>query len=953
MPIGDRSVVDVLIRIRTVVPEADRGQAAVEGVKKATTQARQSVDAFNKSVYESGRVLFRYTFYAMWFSQILQAYLGMRLVRRFLDATNAMEDALARLEAISGATYEQIEAAREFADELSARVPFAASEIVKALEAGVRAGLELGQAMEVVRSSTALALAEGTSLAEATEFLSQAMFAFGLSAERVGEALGMIFEAARQSPYVFGQVTYALRLTMASASALNQSLESLLALLSIFGRAGVPAAQAATMINQTMTRLGDPETMAFIETLLEYGAAIPEVLERIGGEIPVLFDVEKGLGDIGEAMIGAAQTIAYLREQAMAEGWLGEFDRQLMQILYRVFGVRNIRAFLTLAKVSVAEYRELRQTIAEATGAVEEYMQRMMGSWEVTRRMASESVRNVMRLVGTGMLSVFHPVLRVVSELLNGFFLIGRQMPLVMDVVGGFLGIITTVGTAAAVISSFTLALWLLQARLQDIGELVKETPELFAKVAGKVPPGASAFMIGRYFVFGRFMPILRGVLSVAVTLALLFAGWRRNLQGTQGVLSEIAETLEQMPGPVGKVATAIGRWFRLARERPQSALQAIVGGIYNTFEATLAALVRLVRWAFGRVVDVLRFSLEAMGKVLHFIFYPLALVVGGGDAQRGYERLYWFLQNVVGGILGLALFGVAVGKAIDTVKKVFGWVFGFFRYLIRGYTLGRYIRWPGLFRIFDVAFGQGLRLMYSFLRRLWHWVNLFRVVASQLGFWQAVRMFFAMGLSKIVQVFRTHLIVPLLNYLRTLYVQAIIPLILRIKELILVVWDYIKALILEKILKRTSGTEGIISGWGGALAGGGLGGLFGKLGTWLGGLFGKLGGFLGPLLAKFWWIFPIIAALGGLGYGLYRLFTRPRQEAPRVPTAPTGLLAPAYATTMNVSISPTIIVPQGTPAEQAEMIMQELEGRLVQFFETYAWRKEQLNLERQERAYG
>jgi TP901 family phage tail tape measure protein len=967
----------------------------------------------------------------MWFAQVVQAYLGYRVVRAFLAPAEAADEALVRLKAISGATAEEMRAVTDFADAMAVATPFAFAQVVRGIEAAVRAGLNLAQAMEVVKAATGLAVAEGINLAEATEFLSQVMFSFQLRAEDVGQALNMIFEAARQSPYTFGQIRYALSLTMASASALNQSLESVLALISIFGKAGVPAAQAATMINQAFTRLGDPETMQFIEGILEYGSTLPEVLERIGGEMPVLFDIEKGLGDVGEALIAAAQTIAVMREEAQKEGWLGEFDRALMMILYRVFGIRNIRAFLTLSRVSLEEYRALRDTIAKASGAVEEYTQTVYASWQTTRQWASSAFANIRRLFGAEMIQFFNPILRFIGEFVNGLFLIGRQVPLVTALLGGLSAFVGTFISGAAAISSFVVVLSLLQGKLRDLGQRLLEAGEL----AGKIPEtiaAAGPLAVGRWYVIGRYIPTLRRLASLALFVSFAFSAWRVAATGaTQSIegLGEALSSLAQKTG-LGRIAGRMALWFQQAITNPRGAFQAFFGGIIRMAIYSLEWFGKVIKGTVDLIVKVFRTAGWVISKVGYGIKYAVSWVVGLGDVEAGAKRLHGIMR-VLGQIFGFLLMATAArwiwrNVVISGVRSLLAVI----KALLLGFkVLGKEI--PGL----PILAARAVGIVVRNIRAIWH------LLVRGFGYWREFRRIhgpFRAFLDLAAFVFK-ELGQYLLRHFGKPAWQAI-------KNLIRIAWQYIMTLLVEAGLKRRQtqqqkislgltaaqgifgwlggGALGRIGGWlgraGGALggllgkawgaigglfaklggllgkvggAGGGLfaklgwflgkaggaigglfaklggllskaggasGGLFAKLGGFLGraggaigGLFAKLGGFLAPLVPHLWWIIPLIALLGGLGYGIYRLVTRPK-PAPAPATTyqpvPPVTAGPAYAT-MNVNIAPTIIVPQGTTAEQAQAIMAQLEPQIVDLFKRLTWNEQLTTLERNMRA--
>jgi len=235
---------------------------------------------------------------------------------------------------------------------------------------------------------------------------------------------------------------------------------------------------------------------------------------------------------------------------------------------------------------------------------------------------------------------------------------------------------------------------------------------------------------------------------------------------------------------------------------------------------------------------------------------------------------------------------------------------------------------------------------------------NLWRTLSSVMwpikALWTILSTFFSTFRNWIIKQF----IEPLREKLRMLFVQYVIPLVAAIGNLIKVGWKYLSQLVLEHILKRKSAQQGIISGITGFIGNifGGLGGIAGGIGGIAGGLgglgmLGGLGGALAAALPGLWWILPLLAILGGVGYGIYRLATRPSAApATTYQPVPPVAAAPAYAT-MSVNIAPTIIVPQGTTAEQAQAIMAELEPQIVALFKRLNWHEELNTMEKNMRA--
>jgi hypothetical protein len=388
----------------------------------------------------------------------------------------------------------------------------------------------------------------------------------------------------------------------------------------------------------------------------------------------------------------------------------------------------------------------------------------------------------------------------------------------------------------------------------------------------------------------------------LAFGISLAFVAWRNNLAGIQDRLSFLRDAFRKIREEAGGIAGAISDWFKAAREKPQSPLQAFVGGMFTIFEETLRFWGSVLAKAIEYAVKIISWGAKALSSAVRILFTPLAWVVGLGDTLRGFERLGKGLQIVISAFMTLWM-----------AKKFFelgGWFLRGVRALIFGtQILGRW-NWPGLFGGLRNLARPVLSAIGALVRGLIGAGRLIRTV----GLERAV----IAGLKAIALAFKTLLFEPIMAMLRRLFAFLMVK---------------IGSLLLGRGV-------GLIGNLLGALLPG-LVGLGGGLLKGIGGFFGALGGLLAPVLPHLTWALPLLAALGGLGYGIYRLVTRPKPAEPTSyrPQIPPTFAGPAQVTNY-ISIAPTITVPEGTTAEQAQAIIEQLKPRIVEIFERLEWEK-------------
>jgi hypothetical protein len=370
-----------------------------------------------------------------------------------------------------------------------------------------------------------------------------------------------------------------------------------------------------------------------------------------------------------------------------------------------------------------------------------------------------------------------------------------------------------------------------------------------------------------------------------------------------------------------------------------------------------LEGLGKAIKFTIDKIVGFFKFASWLISAIGHYvILMPWAWILGLGNVEKGFQRLHKFF-SFLGSFfaffltisLGRWLWGRTIEGLLSVLRIIRKFLFGFSLF-------GKDI--PGAFTLIVKAVKTAFNNMAAVFRLIRNLFNMWRTLTPTMGpiraFIRVVTSIFSLLKNWIIKEF----IEPLKQKLWALFIQYVVPVISAIGGLIKAGWKYLMQLLFERKVKERNATQGLVSAGLGLFSNilGGIGGIAGGLGGMAGGLgglgmLGGLGGALGAALPGLWWILPLLAILGGAGYGIYRLVTRPSAApATTYQPVPPAAAAPAYAT-MSVNIAPTIIVPQGTTAEQAQAIMAELEPQIVALFKRLNWHEELNTMEKNMRA--
>ncbi len=175
-----------------------------------------------------------------------------------IDQGSAYEAQMSKVEAILGATPEQMEALSKKAAQLGRDTAFSSTEAGQAYEYMAMAGWNTEQMLSGVSGIMDLAAASGEDLASTSDIVTDALTAFGLKAEdstHFADVLAAASTSANTNVAMMGETfKYAAPL----AGALNFSIEDTAEAIGLMANSGIKGTQAGTTLRYIMTSLVKP-----------------------------------------------------------------------------------------------------------------------------------------------------------------------------------------------------------------------------------------------------------------------------------------------------------------------------------------------------------------------------------------------------------------------------------------------------------------------------------------------------------------------------------------------------------------------------------------------------------------------------------------------------------------------------------------------------------------------
>lgn len=233
---------------------------------------------------------------------------------------------------------------REFAQEMGSSTAFSASEAAEALNYMALAGYDAGTSMDMLPTVLNLAAAGGLDLASASDMVTDAQSALGLSLDDTATMVDQMATASSKSNTSVGQLGEAFLTIGANAKSLSGGTQELSTALGILADNGIKGAEGGTHLRNILLAM-NPTTKAAKEAWDELGVSAYDA----DGNLRPLQDT---FADLNSAMDGMT-------------------DQEKSDIISKMFNKTDLASVNALLSTSSERWNELSSAIGESAGSAE------------------------------------------------------------------------------------------------------------------------------------------------------------------------------------------------------------------------------------------------------------------------------------------------------------------------------------------------------------------------------------------------------------------------------------------------------------------------------------------------------------------------------------------------------------------------------------------------------
>lgn len=252
------------------------------------------------------------------------------------------DTAMSQVAATMGVTTDEIQNLRDFAKEMGATTKFSAVESAQALNYMALAGYDAEKSMKTLPTVMNLASAGAMDLARASDMVTDAESALGLTSEQTAKMVDQMAKTASKSNTSVEQLGDAMLTIGGTANIMAGGTDRLQTVLGLMADNGIKGAEAGTHLRNMLLRLSSP-TKEGSDTLKALGV---EVFDTSGN----MRDMQTIIGDLGKAMSSLT-------------------EEQKVQAISNIFNARDLSAVNALLGTSEQRWNELGAAIASAQGS--------------------------------------------------------------------------------------------------------------------------------------------------------------------------------------------------------------------------------------------------------------------------------------------------------------------------------------------------------------------------------------------------------------------------------------------------------------------------------------------------------------------------------------------------------------------------------------------------------
>lgn len=551
--------------------------------------------------------------------------------------TSDFETSMSKVQAISGATGDEMVALRDKAIEMGAKTKFSAKESADAFTYMAMAGWDAGDMIDGVSDIMSLAAADGLDLATTSDIVTDALTAFGLQASdsaRFADVLAQASSSANTNVSMMGE---SFKYVAPVAGSLGMSVEDVAIALGLMANSEIKSSQAGTALRTTLTNMVKPtDDMAALMDQL--GINVTDADGKMQSLRTIMETLrEKFSGLSADEQANAAATLA---------------------------GKEAMSGLLAIVNASQSDFDKLANAIDNSNGRADSMAETMMDNLGGSITLLKSALEGLAIKIGSTLTPTLQKLTDFVTKVTEKLNEMSdeevRQVVKIAAMVAAIGPLLLIFSKVVSAVSTALKAFNLFRSGIVAVATGIKETMALASSgflELGAQAGGLTGIMSNLALGFsGTLAPILAVVAAIGVLVAAFATLWKNN----EGFRNDITATWDGIKASFGTFVDGM-------KERID-ALNIDFGAIKDALTSAWRGITEVLAPIFTGLFSMLETLVDGFLNNILYLFDLFASLLSG-DVDGVKDAIVNIVTNLIGTIgrllaEGLSMF-LNVGKKI------------------------------------------------------------------------------------------------------------------------------------------------------------------------------------------------------------------------------------------------------------------------------------------------
>lgn len=275
------------------------------------------------------------------------------MAKEMVNAGIDFDSAMSKVEAVSGATGDELDKLTKKAEEMGKKTKFSASESAEAFNYMAMAGWKTEDMLNGIEGVMNLAAASGEDLATTSDIVTDALTAMGYAAGDAGKLADVMAAASANANTNVSMMGQTFQYAAPILGALKYNMEDAAVAIGLMANAGIKGEKAGTALRSVLTRLSAPP------------AECAKAMDKLGISIQNADGTMKPLNTVIEDL---------------RKAFNGLSEAEQTQLAKSIAGQEAMSGLLAIVNAAPADYEKLTKAVNSSAGAAEKMAQTMQGN---------------------------------------------------------------------------------------------------------------------------------------------------------------------------------------------------------------------------------------------------------------------------------------------------------------------------------------------------------------------------------------------------------------------------------------------------------------------------------------------------------------------------------------------------------------------------------------------